>query len=159
MNERGFFTIIGLCLLLAVAISIQGVEEFEGNYSIGTANSRTEQELQNLAESALFLAKEKINGNELENTQFKIDVGSEIISERLKKLNAAVEVWGEKTTIHIKKGEHFEGDFIETEVPGTVIISVASCDSPQISGKIYRKVLAYVLDDDSEKTVHFMNDL
>ena len=63
MNEKGFFTVIGICFLLVAAILVKGVQESEKNYSLVTQDFQTEVELQNIAESALIEAVELIKKN------------------------------------------------------------------------------------------------
>ena len=138
MNERGFFTIIGLCLLLIAAISIKGVHEFEANYSRGISTFQAEHELQNLADSYLAEAFENFS----EDFNQKYNLGN---TEKLK--NITVEIYGKYGNIKIDD---------EEILTGQIILSVASCDSDFITGKIYRRALAYKLDDD--ETIYFIND-
>ena len=171
MNERGFFTIIGLCLLLIAAISIKGVNEFETNYSRGVTNYQIEHYLQTLAESYL-----NNNIDSIENLPQKINLGNISYGELIFK-NVEVEIYGRHDTIQFwqriyRKNENYDDEPIKDSddtnltKDGIIILSVASCDSPFIGGKMYRRALAYVLDDDPEtenidesETVHFMNDL
>lgn len=159
-NERGFFTIVGLCLLMAVAISIRGVQEFEGNYSIGASNAQAEHELQNAADSALVEM---------------IETGSytkKFTSKRLGKISVEVSRLAIKDSVfkieyvHTENGKRVEKS---NEVPdrlnkGVVWISVASCKNPVVGGKIYRRSRVYVLEDDPEtefdesKVTYFLND-
>lgn len=63
MNERGFFTLIGLCFLIVVAILVRGVQESEGNYYSVTDDFIQADELQNIADSALIEAVDLIKKN------------------------------------------------------------------------------------------------
>lgn len=167
-NERGFFTIVGLCLLLALAVCIQGVQEFEENYSVGATSFQIEHELQNAAESALVEAAEKIRivGSENFQKHFgderqpKIEVSPPHGSERLK--NFSVKVYAERKPV-ARYWRSYSAERKYTDTANryydstTVLISVASCDSNFIGGKIYRRALAYVIDGDT--TLHFLNDL
>lgn len=157
-NERGFFTIVGLCLLLALAVCIRGVQEFEGNYSVGATSFQVEHELQNAAESALVEAAEKkITFND--TAAHEIPVSQPNVSDRLK--NFSVKVF-EKHMPVARYRRTYESDskYKDSVVKDaenrdwvrrtTIIISVASCDSNFIGGKIYRCALAYVIDDDSD---------
>ena len=160
-NERGFFTIVGLCLLLAVAISIRGVQEFEGNYSIGALNAQAEHELQNAADSAL--------AEMIKNGDYRKNIPSEKFGE------ISVNVSRLAMTTSVYKIEHIHtenGSRVETEnrISETapkkcdIWISVASCNSPSVGGKIYRHSKAYVLendpktDADESRVTYFMND-
>lgn len=164
-DERGFFTIVGLCLLLAVAISIRGIQEFERNYSIGVTNFQIECDLQNLADSALVEASENIPEDAQNYEGFSIDVNTPVISERLRKLNANVLVRGTKQNLIDRKDEYVSTSDIPTPLKNgedkdhaTILISIASCDSPNVAGRIYRRSLAYILDS-APQIICFVNDL
>ena len=146
MNERGFFTIIGLCLLLIAAISIKGVQEFETNYSRGVTNFQAEHHLQTLAESYLI-----DNIDSIENLPQRYNLGNYKGLE-----NVTVEIYGRHNNIHIDNGEYTNLENLPQEAEGNIILSVASCDNPFIVGKMYRRALAYI---DETKTIHFMNSL
>ena len=156
MNERGFFTIVGLCLLLVATIFIKGIQEFEANYARGITNFRAEHELQNAADNALFEAVKKIPEIE-DGVQFKISVSTPS-SDRLK--NLSVEVYGERGEMVTQTFDRAtntatpqEPDF-ESAKKVTVIISVASCDSPFIEGKMYKRAAAYI---DKDKNIYFLS--
>lgn len=142
MNERGLFSAIGICLLLVSAIFIKGIQEFEANYSRGVATYQAEHILQNLAEKNLV--------EYYHNLPAEFD-GIQKFSKTLgtygKLQNVKIVVWAQRqdTISEIKPGK------------GTVLSSVASCDSLFITGQIYRHVLAYILDGDA--TVYFVNQL
>ena len=175
-NERGFFTIVGLCLLMAVAISIRGVQEFEGNYSVGVTNALTEFELQNAADSALVEAAEKISLNVVilpyyeygvnQTLQREIPVNTPVVSNRLK--NFSIKVFGQRAPVarywrsYSSESQYTDKSLKDEEnrdwaKRSTILISVASCDSNFIGEKIYRRSLAYVVDGDT--TIYFLNDL
>lgn len=171
MNERGFFTILGLCLLIVAAIFIKGILEFEANYSRGITSYEAEHHLQNLAESYLI---EEINF--IENLPVKYNLG-DISYGNYKLKNVTVEVYGKYDEIQFfqrvyrKNGNPTDEPIKDSEgnnlkKDGKIILSVASCDSPFIVGKMYRRAFAYILDDDEttedvdeSKTIHFLNDL
>ncbi len=160
MNQRGFFTIVGLCLLVVSAIFIKGIQEFETNYSRGITNYEAEHHLQNLAES--YLIEER---NFIENIQVKHNLGNISYGDYTLK-NVTVEIYGKYGDIHTQNGDYTNFENLPKDAPGKIILSVASCDSPFIVGKMYRRALAYILDDDEttedvdeSKTIHFMNDL
>lgn len=165
MNERGFFTIIGLCLLIIVAVSIKGVNEFEVNYSRGVTNFQIEHHLQNLAESFLADEFENILANEIYST-------SKNFGDYNGLKNCAVQLHAQNMNLKNFIRTYTSGNnYIDTETEdfeenAKIIISVASCDSPFIVGKIYRRALAYTLEDDpatedvdESETIHFINDL
>ncbi len=147
-NERGFFTIIGLCLLLVAAISIKGVHEFEANYSHGVFISRAEHELQNAADSALIETKAKLQKN------LEIDGNYTLHSDFLNEITIQINYATNYQIIAATDGN--AKITLPENKPATVIISVASCDNPFIEGKIYRRSLAYI--DDATQTLHFMSD-
>ena len=160
MNERGFFTIIGLCLLLVAAISIKGVHEFEANYSGGITIFQAEHELQTLADSYLV---EKLK--ELPPlSEGKIYKFPTVTAHSEKFKNVEILVWAQNGNLkkfirtYSSGSNYTDKDAGELPEPVTIIISVASCDNPFIAGKIYRRSLAYILDSD-KNTIHFMSDL
>lgn len=152
MNERGFFTIVGLCLLLVAAIFIKGVQEFEANYARTITNFQIEHHLKNIAESYLIETYEIYKG-----TKTKENLGDIYFGE-FKLKNVIVEIRSKHTTIHTEKGNTGLKE-LPPDAEGTVIVSIASCDSPFIAGKMYRRAFAYILDDDESKTIHFVNSL
>ena len=153
MNERGFFTIIGLCLLLVAAIFIKGVQEFETNYSYGVTIYQAEHELQNAAESALVTAVE--TGSTATQT---------FTSEKFGTITVEIQ---SDTELNIKKfirkylsSENYTDNSAGKKPQSvTVILSAASCKSPLVDRKIYRRAFAYILNDDESKTIHFLNSL
>ena len=160
MNERGFFTIVGLCLLLVAAIFIKGIHEFEANYARGITNFQAEHELQNLADSYLIEASKNLPA--LEQGQPYNILNTTVTSDKFK--NLKIEVWAQKQ--YIKKfirtyssgSKYTDKDSGELPQNSTIIVSVASCDSPFIAGKMYRRAFAYILDNDPA-TIHFLNSL
>ena len=60
MNEKGFATIFGLCLILAIALVVKGIQESEMNHAYETSDFQTEFELQNLADSGIYRAVDEI---------------------------------------------------------------------------------------------------
>lgn len=158
MNERGFFTIVGLCLLMVAAIFIKGIQEFETNYSNVTTNFQAEHELQNAAESYLIDAFENLPQlAEYEPFDFPV---VNLTSEKLK--NVKVERHAKNIYLRRYIREYSSGgnitDIENEQYPRNVmlIISVASCDNPFVGGKMYRRALAY---KDGAGTIHFMKDL
>ena len=155
MNERGFFTIIGLCLLIIVAISIKGVHEFEANYSRGVKNFQIEHQLQNLAESFLADEFENILADENYST-------SKSFGDYNGMKNCAVQLQAQNMNlknfirVYSSGSNYTDTDAGENPQNVKVVISVASCDSPFIDGKMYRRALAYI---DESETIHFMGNL
>lgn len=175
MNQRGFFTIIGICFLLIVTICVKNIQESGKVYSYDAANFQAEQELQNLADSALVEAAEKISrqpellpkSNPYDNPnnhQYQIPVEVSGQSDRLE--NFSVEVYGERGRIYEGTRKYTNGtpsDSIDKDANGKdikangiVLISIASCDSKIIGGKMYRRSYAYIFDD--EEDIHYLTD-
>ena len=163
MNERGFFTIVGLCLLLVAAIFIKGVHEFEANYAREITNFQIEHHLQNISDSYLFKTFETYKDTK-DYLELKENLGD---IDELKLKNVTVEIkYAPKQNIKIKNGDYTTFENLPKDSKGTVIVSVASCDSPFIAGKMYRRAFAYILEDDPETeeidesaTIHFLNSL
>ena len=53
MTEKGFATILGLCLILVIALIVKGIQEAEMNHAYETTDFQAEFDLQNAADSAL----------------------------------------------------------------------------------------------------------
>ena len=176
MNERGFFTLTGLCILLVVVLFVRSAAESETNYSYEVADFQTEYELQNIADGALVEAIEKVRAGDVilkenegvpnKDRQYLIAVTAQKKSSRLG--NVTVKVWGEYGKIYTATRKYKSGGKIEdvyekddkgrmTERKGKIFMSVAQCDYDRMGGKIYRRSLAYVEDDD-EDTIHFLKD-
>lgn len=173
MNEHGFFTMIGLCFLLMATICVLNIQESGKIFSYDTANFQAESELQNIADSALIEAAEKIRlqpdllpqANFLvqSSNQYNISVSNNYTSDLLE--NISVEVYGERGKIYqgTRKYKSFgpPEDKIETNAEGNefydkgiILISVASCDGKIFEGKMFRRSFAYILDDN---IIHYMN--
>lgn len=180
MNERGFFTLIGICFLIVVAVIVRGVQESEGNYYSIAEDFQTAAELQNIADSALIKAMDMIAPKVEEilpkrvMNERRADYQPEILSETIDE-NTVVRVRAEYaidqsnnnigTIKRMERKYKFGGNFedVETEttpMKGVVLISVASRDTAK--GKVYRRALGYFFtDEDEEKPtrIYFMNDL
>lgn len=159
MNERGFFTIIGLVMLIISAIFIKGINEFETNYSNGAAVFQLESELQNIADSALIKAMDNLPEDYESGKLFEISVGEFKTSERVKNLNVSVR--GICCDVFEKKDRYVS----EMNLPiayrkkkGTILLSVASCDNFYFNEKSYRRSLAYIFDGENGKILNFVNE-
>ena len=174
MNEKGFFTILGICLLLIISLLIMTVQETEKNYSYDAKNFQTELELQNAADSSIIEAAEKIrlNPNLLKKPtsteillgrkyyQRKISVSQPKKSERLKHIS--VEVYGERGTIeqylrNYQGEENYKDEKISVEdKTGIILISAASGEEKIFGTKKFRSSIAIIFDDD-ENIIYFLN--
>ena len=156
MNERGFFSLIGICFLLVAAIFVRGLQEYESNYYGIAQNFQDEVELQNAADSALMKATE--------NTDFSAQIVNPILNETWGKIH--VEVYAKKNSLEFKR-RYFNTASSYTDksttIPtkkGVILMSVASRDSDKMIGKIYCRSLGYFFTDENEtKYIHFMKSL
>ena len=177
MNEHGFFTMIGLCFLLMATICVLNIQESGKIFAYDTANFQAELELQNIADSALIEAAEKIRLQPdllpqaiflvQSSNQYNISVSNNYTSDLLK--NISVEVYGERGKIYqgtrkyksvgppedkIDQYKDQDGKNKDVKDEGIILISVASCDGKIFEGKIFRRSFAYILDDN---IIHYMN--
>ncbi|MBQ7454584.1 MAG: hypothetical protein IJS69_06015, partial [Selenomonadaceae bacterium] len=60
MNQRGFATIFGLCLILVIALIVKGIQAAEFNHIHETADFQTEIDLQNAADGGIYEAVEEV---------------------------------------------------------------------------------------------------
>ena len=161
-NQQGFFTIIGLCFLLAVTICVINIQESSRIFTSSATDFQAEQELQNIADSAILEAIEIIPRNEnylekmnmqkvqnlsilnREDRQYKIsEISKNKNSDRLKNLN--VEVFFEFGKIHHELGQESDADFSDVDdCEGIIFIAVASADSRFDDKKIYRSSSAFI---------------
>ena len=170
MNQKGFATIFGLCLLLVIALVVKGIEVTAMNHAYEATDIQTEVELQNAADSGIYEAVQVTLDdptilptnpgfpNRRKEYQHKFD-NLTIKSESLGTIT--VETWGERTTFKpykvnysTKKAKEDKSRPIK-DVEAYVFFSRASADSNRMSGKIYRRAYAYVLAD-SDATIYFM---
>lgn len=179
MNERGFFTLIGLCFLIVAAVIVQGVQASEGNYYSVADDFITAAELQNIADSALIEAVDIIKSPEFELKDSKKNFYSRSENQHEINLNnsydADVKVFYEygkydeedKGNIYLKKKNYPSKEIVNRSSQnnrreGVIIISVASRKSEKIDGKIYRRAIAYFFTDEDKETpttIYFMNSL
>ena len=176
MNERGFFTLIGICFLLIATICVKGIKDFGKIYADNTANLQIEHELQNIADSALIEAAEKIYIQpELlpdpipytlqKDNQYQIFVSQPKSTARLE--NVSVEVYGERGNVYQGKKNFLSNGKFEIEIDknkdnqeiknkGIILMSIASCDEKIFGGKMYRRSFAYILENDEK--IYYLND-
>ena len=112
MSQKGFATLLGLCLLLAVALCAKGIQESEMNFSYAATDYQAEFELQNAAVSGIYEAAELVGSGEKNLPQnqsfiptpasranYQVKLVNRTITRtdekhRLKKIH--VTVWGER---------------------------------------------------------------
>lgn len=181
MNEKGFATIFGLCLILAIVLFVKGIQESEGNHAYQTTDFQTEFDLQNAAESGIYMAAEKVR-SELINDQNYLPFDREYPPTpesrkkcRVKVINKTIntssgliilDVWVERLLIipymvnYNQDGKNVakliaDGKTKE-ERASYVFFSKAELESARAGGKLYRRAFAYVFYNDSDWTIHFM---
>ncbi|MBR6712166.1 MAG: hypothetical protein IKI76_04135 [Selenomonadaceae bacterium] len=177
MNQKGFATIFGLCLLLVIALVVKGIEESAMNHAYEATDIQAEVELQNAADSGIYEAVQVTLDdptilptnpgfpNRRKAYQHKFD-NLTIKSESLGTIT--VETWGERTAFHPYKVNYTTNKAAEDKnrliknakgktvyQEAYVFFSRASADSNRMSGKIYRRAYAYVLAD-GDATIYFM---
>lgn len=174
MNQKGFATIFALCMILATALVVKGIQESEMNHAYETANFQAEVELQNIADSAIYEAAEMVRLKKIiiqpngfsQRNPVKIPV-TPPKSDKFRSIT--VDVWGEYgvklneyviQNIHHRQIIYLPKNKVrytnEYDSDGYILFSVAEGTNKQNSEKIYRRAFAYVLDNDEEKTIHFM---
>ncbi len=178
-SERGFFTLIGICILLVVAIFVKGIQESELNYAYIAGDFKTEMELQNAADSALIEAIDLIkNGYPLQEASSPTRKNNQpkILEKTID--GTKVEVWYEYgkddgTGKFIFKERNYstktDKSISEDRKFGVILISVASRDGDVMSGKVFARAMGYIFTDGDELTldkagmpenyVHFMNSV
>ena len=176
MNQKGFATILGLCLILAIALVVKGIQESERNHAYATTDFQAEFDLQNAAESGIYMAAAEVK-RELETDEKYLPFKSDYVRSPQKKIISKsmisssgskiyVDVWCERLLIIPYKVNYApepdvankinDGKTIEERV-SYAFFSKAELNSSRAGGKLYRRAFAYVLSDDSSWTVHFMN--
>ena len=178
MNEKGFFTVVALGLLLVIVLLIKSVQETEKNYANGATDFEIESELQNIADGGIYEAAEKIQSKIItvpnpstiyanrREIQHKISVTQPQISDRFK--NISVEVFAERGKIEKYRrnysaeddytgGKGYKDEDLNFKKDGVILISVASGEDKITGAKKFRRSLAYILDDDKEN-IFFMTD-
>ena len=180
MNEKGFATIFGLCLILITALMVKGIQEAEMNHSYEMTDFQIEFDLQNAADSGIYMAAEEVHKNPLtlnmeydqSNTtrkkyQFNVihkTIGSiqvDVWAERLI-LKPYEVVYGDKNDAENGKATAYWVDDGKNDNDRKVytFFSKAEVTGKRISGKLYRRSFAYVEIDgegNSKTTIYFMD--
>ena len=156
MQQKGFATILSLCLILIVALIVKGIQEAETNHAREVSNFEMEQALQHAAESGIYEAAELVNGQIL--LPGKIYTTTKTFKHGEQTINITVEVWGKQDNItaynehgtKLKYKTYDEnGNEIGTKnsVEGIYFMSRATIQSGIWDEKIYRRAYAYIIDD------------
>lgn len=176
MNEKGFATILGLCLILALALVVKGIQESEGNHSYETADFQTETDLQNAAEGGIYKAAAMVKKNPAllpfnklypsatntrKNYQHKFDTTTiETSSGSIK-----IDVWGERLVIkpyevnyaRTTSKKYNTYPFIDAEGKNLgwkicAFFSRAELTSSRTGGKLYRRAFGYFIESNIRET-------
>lgn len=172
MNQRGFATIFGLCMILVVAFVVKGIQEAEANHSREVMNFQTEQALQHAAESGIVEAAEKVRESpsllpypvswNLSTVKVNVLNTTKTFKRGEQSFTIRVEVWGERGKIYSCPADKNKVGYYDYH-DGVYFMSTATTETNLWSKKIYRRAYAYVLsdkqDDNTYKdhaTLHFM---
>lgn len=168
MRQKGFATIFGLCMILAIALCVKGIQEAETNHAYATTDFQAEFELQNVADSGIYeaaeivrLNKSKLPTNPWADAYNRKNYQKKLINRTSPDKNFKLEVWGERLKGDRQAFQSYQKNYPTGRTPkdsrksGYILLSVASTSNVTATGKIYRRAFAYVLDDDT--TIHFMN--
>ena len=180
MNQKGFATVLGLCLIMAIALCVKGIQEAQMNQSYVTTDFQAEIDLQNVAESGIYAAVDKVR-QELALNKDYLKAEDQIRRNHLFPVfsttqetssgNIAVEVWAERILIYPYKVNYaisvkskYRADKIGDRKEVYTLLSLATFDSER-TGKIFsRQAFDYVeLDengdiDNANNAIHFMDN-
>lgn len=180
MNEKGFATIFGLCLILVIALCVKGIQEAEMNHAYETTDFQVEFDLQNAADSGIYMAAEEVYKNPLPfNTEYdqsnltRKKYQFNVIHKDIGSIN--VDVWAERLilkpyeVIYTDKNDREnnkataywvdDGKNDKDRKVYTLFSKAELKNAPRIGGRLYRRSFAYVeLDEagNSKTTIHFM---
>ena len=145
MNQKGFSTILGLCLLMVIALLVMGIQTAERNHAYeSAADFQAEFDLQNAAESAVIEAAEKVLSDP-SNLQFPEKYSynrkdAQFLFPNTTKSSDSlgsitVEVWGERVELYPLKVDYDTDD--ENSEDATKYIAKNDTDSGRVSGEAY----------------------
>ena len=175
MRQKGFATIFGLCMILAVALCVKGIQESEMNHAYETADFQAEFELQNVADGGIYEAAELIRLGQKKLPanpspyEYNRKYQRQLINKTINYFNAdrqsksiKLRVWGERLTGTYQQFQSYQKNYptgrtaIDAPKSGYILLSVATVSNSRMTGEIYRRAFAYVLDDDATK-IYFMS--
>jgi len=182
MNQKGFATVLGLCLIMAIALCVKGIQEAQMNQSYVTTDFQAEIALQNAAESGIYLAVDKIRQELAVNKDYlktaeshrnyhqipvfsttqktsRGDISVDVQAERILifpyEVNYTIRSNGKYRANKISDGKELKDHEVYT------VSSSAGIYIEHIGKKIYRNAFAYVeldADGNSDTTIHFMDN-
>lgn len=153
MKQKGFATILSLCLILVAALIVKSIAEAETNHAREISNFEMEQALQNAAESGIYEAAELVNGKTF--TPGKIFTTNKTFKHGEQTIKITVDTWGARGKIYLcpaSRNKVYNSDGHD----GIYFMSRATIDKGIWDEKIYRRAYAYVLDADDKKKIYFM---
>ena len=164
MNQKGFATVLGLCLLLVVALIVKGIAEAETNHAREVSNFELEQALQNAAYSGIVEAAEYVRltpeflpyGENKETVKKKIPVANKTFKHGEQTIKIIVEVWGERGKIYlcpVERTSEIVREDIDLLGAGVYLMSRATIEDSIFGEDIYRRAYAYVLDAADTKII------
>jgi len=159
MNQKGFATIFGLCLMLAFVLVVKGIQEMGVNDAKEWEDFQTEFDLQNAADVGIYMAAAKVEKNpELlplnpdPYINYRKNYRRDLISKTIESIS--VKVSGER--IGVYNFQELYPSYEKEDKGATsdvyILFSRAEIENKRIGGKSYRRAFAYV----SAGTIHFM---
>ena len=161
MNQKGFATVLGLCLLLVVALIVKGISEAETNHAREVSNFELEQALQNAAYSGIVEAAEYVRltpeflpyGENKETVKKKIPVANKTFKHGEQTIKITVEVWGERGKIYLyPESRTSEKVYASDAHLGIYFMSLATIKSGIWDEEIYRRAYANVSSEEDGET-------
>ena len=172
MRQKGFSTILGLCLILVIALTVRGIQEAETNHAYETADFQTEMELQNAAESGIVAAVADVHSGKRKLTTSQLKFKQIYKTPNAKNLGRiTVNTWGQL----IKNFQQYEVNYNDSEELSSgdtknvaelqsnsnvgYFFSIAQAKNNHTGGMVYRRATAYVTvndDDTIADAIHFM---
>ena len=169
MNEKGFATIFGLCLILSIALFVKGIQESEGNHAYQTTDFQAEFDLQNAAESGIYISAKIVHENPnilpvckdpyANDPRKKLHYAFDPVTINSSSGNIKVQVWGERVVIkpydinYSKKtnGKYNTYPFVDADKKNNCLracafFSVAELNDEHTDGKLYRRAFAYFVE-------------
>ncbi|MBQ4405050.1 MAG: hypothetical protein II857_11680 [Selenomonadaceae bacterium] len=177
MWQKGFATILSLCLILVVALIVKGIHESETNHAREVSNFELEQALQSAAESGVVEAAEYVRKNPkylpysdgTDITKTIIPVTNKTFKRGEQTITITVKAWGERGKIYFYNNnknkiatfrlKDEEGNFFsdkkgkpieENYLHGVYLMSRASIEKGFWGKQIYRRAYAYFLSKDQD---------
>ena len=165
MKQKGFATILSLCLILVIALIVKGIQESEANHAREVLNFEMEQALQSAAEGGIVEAAEYVRKNPdhlpystgppFSQKKIPIKDKTKTFYHGEQKKDITVEVWGERGEIYFCPIKDEDKVFGGESKVGVYLMSRATIKEVSLGEKIYRRTYAYFLDEDNTK-INFM---